>query len=402
MKKLALILIVLAGLIVPLACTNNQPTGPLATYNLTATYTFTFTSTPTNWAGYTNTATPLYSATPTLTPTNTATSTVTNTATNTPGAGTHTATPTNTATLTNTATPTNTLTPTNTFSVPTPVLNGATWAANNRPNGLAYDGTNVYVAEGADGMSGGQIQILNNTGVSINSYTAVGSVTFGQPNGVAYSSFTGYIYVVDQVNDAVYVINPSTWTLVNGVPLTTWTPHAGSPVGAPGSFLGPQGIAVDSSGDFYVADASNDYVEEFSPSFVPLGENGGSGVFNNPDAIALDSSNNIYVVDATSPSAILDQRVQQFTSLTSFSPTSFTTSGNFPSSDIWGITINSNNVYLADSGMGQVEIYSQSGVLQTAGLASLPANASPDGLVFISPNLLISDYSLSQLYLVTP
>jgi hypothetical protein len=52
--------------------------------------------------------------------------------------------------------------------------------------------------------------------------------------------------------------------------------------------------------------------------------------------------------------------------------------------------------------MGQVEIYSQSGALQTAGLASLPANASPDGLVFISPNLLISDYSLSQLYLVTP
>lgn len=395
MKKLALILIVLTGLIVPWACTNSNPTGPLATYNLTATFTYTFTSTPTNWAGYTNTATPLYSSTPTLTPTNTATSTITNTATNTPGAGTNTATLSFTPTYTNTATFTPTRTP---FSTATPVATGTALITNAPPNGLAYDGTYIYAAEGEDGMPNGQIQIFNaSTGVSINSYTAVDSVTFGQPNGIAYSSATGYIYMVDQVNDAVYVINPSTWTLVNGTPLTTWTP---SPVGAPGSFLGPQGIAVDSTGNFYVADASNDYVEEFSSSFTLIAENGG-GVFNNPDAIALDSSNNIYVVDATSPSAIVDQRIQQFTSLTGAASASFTTSGNFPNSDIWGIAVNSGNVYLADSGTNQVEIY-QSGVLQTAGLGSLPTNASPDGLVFVAPNLLISDYSLSQLYLITP
>ena len=185
MKKLALIIIVLVGLMVPLACSNNNPTGPLATYNLTATPTNTCTSTPTNWAGYTSTATPgLGTYTPTLTFTSTATNTSTVTQTGTlPPTNTFT----NTATNTATATPTNTSTA---FSTPTPAPTGLNWITNAPPNGLAYNGsTTVYVAEGEEGFSGGQIQTFTvSTGTVANSYTTIGTYTFGQPNGVAYST----------------------------------------------------------------------------------------------------------------------------------------------------------------------------------------------------------------------
>ncbi|HXL73622.1 MAG TPA: hypothetical protein VN963_08365 [bacterium] len=394
----------------PWACTNSQPTGPLATYNLTATFTNTFTFTPTNWAGYTSTPTPLYSATFTSTATNTPTSTSTNTATNTPGAGTHTATPTLTPTTTNTATSTITLTPTATFSQPTPVVASTPWSTGNNlpPNGLAYDGTNVYVAEGLDGYPGGQIQTFTaSTGTSINSYTTIGAYTFGQPNGVAYSNFNQNIYVVDQFNNAVYEISPAGPSLVGSGPLTTWT-STGAP--APGAFLGPEGIAVDGSGNVYVADTGNDYVEEFNPSLSPTtpvaefgGSGSGNGKFNNPSAVAVDGSGNIYVVDAS------NQLVQIFTSGHTFS-SQFSTGSN---SDIYGIILDgSGNIYLADSGLdpgiGQVEEYgsltgSSPGALLTQGLSG-NSSPSPDpvGLTFIGSNLLVADYSNNQLYLVTP
>ena len=380
MKKLALILIVLMGLIVPLACTNNQPTGPLATYNLTATYTFTFTSTPTNWAGYTSTATP--------------------------GAGTNTATPFSAPPF-NTATPTSTFVNTGSPSQPTPVLNGTTWTTSAPPNGVAYDGsTTIYVAEGTEGSAGGLIQMFNASGASLNTQTTIGSYTFSQPNGVAcyISGGVTYIYVLDQVNEAVYEINTSGWTLVTSVPLTSWSPVNGGP----GSFSRPEGIAVDGSGNVYVADTGNDYVEvfNFSPSPAPptvIAEFNGStsvnGVFDNPSAVGIDSTGKVYVVDASN----------QFVKI--FNPTTYTYANEFwtavsQDSDIYGITLDSNNnIYLVDSDAGQIEEYTSTGTFITSGLGNGPAsNPDPVGLVFLgtNSNLLVADYANNELYSVTP
>ncbi|GEM_PF-1261646 len=384
MKKIALIFILLAGLIAPWACTNNQPTGPLATYNLTATFTYTFTPTATNWGGYTSTATP--------------------------GAGTNTATPFSTATRippTITPTPTNTFTITPLPSSPTPLVNGSAWTTNAAPNGVAYNSSGsatVYVAEGDEEDTGnvnGQIQMFNASGVAQGSpiTTYSGTSAFGQPNGVAYSTSTTYIYVVDQVNNAVYEINPSGPSLINVV--TSWTAPVGAPSGAPTAFSGPQGIAVNAAGTtVYVADSNNNYIEVFDSSLNIKGEFGGAVTLNNPDAVAVDGSGNIYVADADTPYADNNQRIQTFTSGFSYS-SQFSIGGN---SDILGISLDSTpNIYIADSGTGQVEVYSSAGVFLTSGLGISPAKSpSPDGLVFIGSNLLVSDYSNNQLYLVTP
>jgi sugar lactone lactonase YvrE len=373
MKKISLILIVLAGLIVPLACTSSNPTGPLATYNLTATFTNTFTPTPTNWAGYTSTTTPGVTSTFTLTVTNTATMT---------------------NTLIHTATPTNTPTSTNTL-LPTPVLTNVPWTTSAPPNGLTYDGSvTVYAAEGTEGVTGGIIQMFNGTsGLSLGTMTTYdGTHFFSQPNGVAY--YSGILYVVDQMANAVYGVNLA--VPASSITLTTWTSTGG---GAPSSFLNPEGIAVDGSGNVYVADTGNDYVEVFNSSLstTPIAEFGGfgsgNGKFNNPSALTVDGSGNIYVADAS------NERIQIFTSSFGYSSQFPTASG----SDVFGITLNGGNVFVADSGTNQVFEYNSTGLLLTQGLGISPTNnPSPDSLVFIGANLLVGDYSNNQLYLVTP
>ena len=284
------------------------------------------------------------------------------------------------------------------------MLTAAPWLTNNSlpPDGLTYGDsagpvTTIYVAEGYENESNGQsgqIEKFNTSGTSLGTMTTYdGTHSFGQPNGVAY--FGGNIYVVDQVNNAVYEINPAGPTLIHS--LTTWTSTGGS---APGSFAGPEGIAVDGSGNVYVADTGNDYIEVFTSalSTTPLAEFGGSGSanskFNNPSALTVDVSGNIYVADAS------NQRIQIFTSSYVYS-SQFSTGS---SSDIYGITLDSTpHIYVADSGTAQVEEYNSAGVFLTSGLGISPAHSpSPDGLIFIGSNLLVADYSNNQLYLVAP
>jgi 6-phosphogluconolactonase (cycloisomerase 2 family) len=265
---------------------------------------------------------------------------------------------------------------------------------------LATDGTYVYVAEGTEWGTGGQIQVFNTSGAAqsiISTYN--GTNAFKQPNGVAYSSSN--IYVVDQVSNAVYEVSPSANTLTSSI--STWT---ASPVGAPASFLNPEGIAVtvnSGTATVYVADTGNDYIEVFSvsPPTVSLvkefgGSVNGQGTFNNPSAVAIDS-NYIYVADAS------NQLIQIFNETTYAPVTQFSTGSN---SDVYGLTLDpSGHIYVADSGTSQIEEYdtvANGNGFITSGLGETATKISPYGLVFIGSNLLVADYSNSALYLVTP
>lgn len=77
--------------------------------------------------------------------------------------------------------------------------------------------------------------------------------------------------------------------------------------GAAARFYGPDGIAVDSSGNVYVGDSSNNRIRKISPSGMVTtlagsswglaDGNGEAAQFSTPRGIALDSSGNVYVVD---------------------------------------------------------------------------------------------------------
>ena len=84
---------------------------------------------------------------------------------------------------------------------------------------------------------------------------------------------------------------------------------------SPGQFLDPQGVAVDVSGNIFVADSVNHRIQKFDSSgdfLLKIGSNpfGGSedGEFAFPTGVAVDSLGNIYVVDNN------NHRVQKFDS----------------------------------------------------------------------------------------
>jgi len=129
----------------------------------------------------------------------------------------------------------------------------------------------------------------------------------------------------------------------------------------PWYFNWPYGIALDSSGNVYVADTYNHRVQKFTSSghFVTKwgSQGSGDGQFNEPYGIALDSSGNVYVADQR------NHRVQKFTSSGQF----VTKWGSFGSGDAqfiypYGIAVdNTGNVYVADTYNHRVQKFTSSG-----------------------------------------
>jgi DNA-binding beta-propeller fold protein YncE len=99
------------------------------------------------------------------------------------------------------------------------------------------------------------------------------------------------------------------WGAVNG----SGAPERGS---GDSEFNSPNDIAVDSSGNFYVADAGNFRFQKFDSNgtfILKRGSRGeGDGQFKSVSGIAVDSSGNIYVADG------LNNRIQKFDSSGNF------------------------------------------------------------------------------------
>ncbi len=136
-------------------------------------------------------------------------------------------------------------------------------------------------------------------------------------------------------------------------------------VGGGGQLSSPQGVAVDSSGNVYVADYANSRVQKFNSTgtFVSmLGTEGtGNGQFQLPNGVAVDSSGNVYVTDEQL------HRVQKFTSTGTF-VTQWGTEGIgngqflFPS----GLAVDSvGNVYVADTDNHRIQKFTSTGAFVT-------------------------------------
>lgn len=104
-----------------------------------------------------------------------------------------------------------------------------------------------------------------------------------------------------------------------------------------GQFNFPSDIAVDSSGNIYVLDSSNNRVQKFNSSFAyqsQFGTLGASeGQFGITNGIEVDELDNIYIVDA------LNNRIQKFNS-----------SGVFQSMFGWGVDTGANVFETCTSG----------------------------------------------------
>lgn len=172
----------------------------------------------------------------------------------------------------------------------------------NRPQGLCIDGSgNIYVADRGNNvireiMTNGRTKTIAGNAIKGFIDATDESAFFDNPTGVAIDS-KGNIWVTDQGNSALREISPS------GAVKTIF----GSP--AQSNLLGfPSAITIDAQGNLYMADELGRIFEYttggilyvLAGAYNGVGNTNGNGsnaLFNYPQSIAVDASGNIYVAD---------------------------------------------------------------------------------------------------------
>jgi len=210
---------------------------------------------------------------------------------------------------------------------------------------------------------------FSNVAVTPSETAGTGPGQFLDPQGVAVDG-SGNIFVADSVNHRIQKFDS------NGVFLLKF----GSPGSGNGQLLFPTGVAIDSSGNIYVADNNNHRIQKFDSSGVfvlKFGTNGGDGTsgtgegeFSFPFGIAVDSSGNIYVTDTG------NSRIQIFDS-----------SGNFTKMFGFGVDDGTN-------------VFQKCTVVCQAGIPSAGEGgfAGPRGVIVdISGNIFVADTGVSRI-----
>lgn len=151
---------------------------------------------------------------------------------------------------------------------------------------------------------------------------------------------SGNVFVADFGNNRIQKFTNS------GAYLGQW----GTRGSAAGQFYGPDGIAIDAAGDIYVVDSNNYRVQQFTNTGVFLRQWGTMGVqpgqfYPLPKGVAVDASGNVFVSDCL--------RVQKFSGTGTFITQWGTANGDGPGEfrDATGLAVDaSGNVYVGDTG----------------------------------------------------
>src|SRR6266850_1646511 len=195
----------------------------------------------------------------------------------------------------------------------------ATSASLNRPYGVALDASgNLYVA---DYLNNRIRKVTAATGI-LTTVAGNGSPTFAGDGGAATSaSFNspagvaldanGNLYIADYRNQRIRKVAAATGiiTTVAGNGTATFAGDGGAATSA--SLSGPYGVALDASGNLYIADYLNPRIRKVAAATGIITTVAGDGVFafagdggaatsaslSSPTGVALDASGNLYIAD---------------------------------------------------------------------------------------------------------
>jgi len=210
------------------------------------------------------------------------------------------------------------------------------------PNGkLIYfsDGTNNRIRAIANIFGGYYINtIAGNTAAGYagdGSAATSATVQLSSPRGLTVNRATGNLYIADMNNDCIRMIDSMTGIITTVAGIGTMAGYTADGVPAITSKLNlPTGIAVDASGDMYIADVSNNRIRYVNSTgtistivdatgttgATPFGDGGPATAANlsAPTAVTLDgTSGNYYISDQT-------HNLVRYVSISSSTPPSFT------------------------------------------------------------------------------
>ncbi len=194
--------------------------------------------------------------------------------------------------------------------------NGSLYVADTFNNRVLYFTAGSTTAGRVYGQGGSFItQDPNKGGISANSLFFYTNSQFSLPGGLAVDN-SGGLYVTDSLNNRVlyFTAGSTTATRVYGQGGSFTTNAANNGGINANSLYTPSGLALDSSGNLYVADSGNNRVLYYPSgsttatrvygqggSFSSNSENNGGISANSlyyPSVLALDSSGDLYVADS--------------------------------------------------------------------------------------------------------
>ena len=267
-----------------------------------------------------------------------------------------------------------------------------------QPQGVAVDGAgNVYVADTGNytirkiTSAGAVTTLAGSPGISGSTDATGSNARFYEPEGIAVNGTGTLLYVADTWNHTIRQVT-------TGGAVTTFAGSAGSSgtnngTGSGAQFYQPQGVAVDGAGNVYVGDTGNQTIRKITSSGVVTTLAGSAGNYGSgdgtgasaqfwvPQGLALDSATNLYVADSFNNTIRKVTPAGVVTTLAG-------TAGSFGSADGTGTTARfwlpqstavdgAGNVYVADSANGTIREIASGAVVTT--LAGSASTGSADG-----------------------
>ncbi len=248
----------------------------------------------------------------------------------------------------------------------------------NFPTGIAVDKSgNIYIADGLNNrvrkVSGGVITTIAGNGTA--GYTGdkgpAASAELNDPTAVALDP-SGNLYIADSANNVVRMVTPSgTITTFAGDNTVGYSGDMALATGA--QLSNPVGVIADTVGNVYIADSGNDVIRQvYGGNIVTYAEG-----FIQPEAVAVDSSGNLYVADTQGRRIVQYTNAGVYTTIAGSGNSGFSgDNGPAPNAALYdpmGLAVDAaGNVYIADTFNCRIRKVTPSGIITTiAGNGSL-------------------------------